>query len=115
MVFSNPEEEVFYKEADASCEFNVSSESDTAVSGKWTEDDAEMVPFRRLILFKAQKLPSIIEKVKNFIGYGFVFSFISLVMQLGSGYTIPVRWGDLMACSTTNSVRILALRILMKS
>lgn len=67
MIFSNPEEKIFYDECDLSLEFNVSSESDTGVSGRWTEDDVEMVPYRRLILFKAQKLPSIIQKVKQFV------------------------------------------------
>lgn len=68
MIFSNPEEKVFYDQCDVSFEFNVSSESDTGVSGKWTEDDVEMIPYRRLLLIKAQKLPSIIQEVKQFVG-----------------------------------------------
>lgn len=67
ILFSNPEEQIFYDECDGSLEFNVSSESDTGVSGKWSEDDVEMIPYRRLILIKAQKLPSIVQKVKQFV------------------------------------------------
>lgn len=67
IIFSNPEEQIFYDQCDVSFEFNVSSESDTAVSGKWTEDDVEMIPYRRLLLIKAQKLPSIVQQVKQFV------------------------------------------------
>lgn len=67
MIFSNPEEQIFYDESDVSFEFDVASQSDTGVSGKWTEDDVEMIPYRRLLLFQAQKLPNIIQKVKQFV------------------------------------------------
>lgn len=67
MMFSNSEEQVFYDESDVSFEFDISSQSDTGVDGKWTEDDVEMVPYRRVLLFKAQKLPSIIQKIKQLV------------------------------------------------
>lgn len=68
VVYSNPEEQVFVNEADLNFEFNVSTESDTGLTGKWTEDDVEMLPHRRVLIFSAQKFPSIVQKVKQFIG-----------------------------------------------
>ncbi|XP_033188964.1 protein BCCIP homolog isoform X1 [Bombus vancouverensis nearcticus] len=65
IVWSNPEEEIFAQEATISFEFSVEKESDSAVSGTWTESDDEMTPYRRVLLFEAFRLQSIIDRIKS--------------------------------------------------
>lgn len=67
ILWSNPEEEIFAEEATISFEFSVEKESDSGLSGTWTETDDEMIPYRRVLLFEATKLLSIIDKIKNHI------------------------------------------------
>ncbi|KAK1127578.1 hypothetical protein K0M31_004109 [Melipona bicolor] len=65
ILWSNPEEEIFAEEATVSFEFSVEKESDSALSGTWTESDDEMTPYRRVLLFEATKLQPIINKIKK--------------------------------------------------
>lgn len=65
ILWSNREEEIFAEEATISFEFSVEKDSDTGLSGMWTETDDEMVPYRRVLLFEASKLQSIIDKIKS--------------------------------------------------
>lgn len=67
VIWSNPEEEIFAEDATCSFEFSVEKESDSGLSGTWTEGDDEMVPYRRVLLFEATKLQSIIDKIKNHV------------------------------------------------
>lgn len=64
-IWSNPEEEIFAEEATVSFEFSVEKDSDSGLSGSWTEKDDEMTPYRRVLLFDAPKLRSIIDKIKS--------------------------------------------------
>ncbi|XP_076658602.1 protein BCCIP homolog [Halictus rubicundus] len=64
ILWSNPEEEIFAEEATFSFEMSVEKESDSGLSGSWTETDNEMVPYRRVLLFEASKLQPIIDKIK---------------------------------------------------
>ncbi|XP_011497256.1 PREDICTED: protein BCCIP homolog [Ceratosolen solmsi marchali] len=64
IIWSNPEEEIFAQEATCSFEFNVQKETDSALSGRWTENDYEMIPYRQVLLIKASKLQQILEKIK---------------------------------------------------
>lgn len=66
-VFSNAEEEIFAKDANVSFEFDVTAECDTGVGGKWTEGDAEMVPYRHVLFFAGNKFPNIVQKVKQYL------------------------------------------------
>ncbi|XP_014203369.1 protein BCCIP homolog [Copidosoma floridanum] len=68
VIWSNPEEEIFAEDAVCSFEFSVETESDNGLTGTWTEDDDELVSYRRVLLFEASKLPEIIRKVKSKIG-----------------------------------------------
>ncbi|XP_076044993.1 protein BCCIP homolog [Oratosquilla oratoria] len=63
VMWSNPEEEIFAEECLASFEYEV--KGDTGLGGDWEEDDAEYTPYRRVLLLKADKVPSIIHKVKQ--------------------------------------------------
>lgn len=65
--FANAEEEVFYNKAICSFEFDVSEESDTSVSGKWGEGDAEMIPFRKVLILNGKEFPSIVQNVRQFV------------------------------------------------
>lgn len=67
IIWSNQEEEIFADDAMCSFEFSVDKDTDSGLSGAWTEDDSEMTPFRRVMLFEAEKLPKIIEKVKTLL------------------------------------------------
>lgn len=65
VLWSNPEEEIFAENATVSFEFSVEEEADSGLSGKWTETDDEMTPYRRVLLFEASKLPSILHKIQD--------------------------------------------------
>lgn len=67
IIWSNPEEEIFAEEAEWSFEFSVEKDSDNALGGSWTETDCEMTPYKRVLIFKADKLSPIINKIKNHV------------------------------------------------
>ncbi|XP_076177996.1 protein BCCIP homolog [Ptiloglossa arizonensis] len=69
ILWSNPEEEIFAEEATFSFEFSVEKESDSGLSGTWTETDNEMIPYRRVLLFEATKLQQIIDKIKVHVSF----------------------------------------------
>ena len=48
-------------------EFSVRSESDSAVSGTWDEDDEQLDPKRRIALFPANRLPEMLASIKEFL------------------------------------------------
>jgi len=64
VVFSNPEEELIVGESELCIDYDVSSESDADLGGNW-EDGVEMTPWRRIVVFQAEKLESIIKSVKE--------------------------------------------------
>lgn len=66
-VYSNAEEEIFAREAQYSFDFNVVSESDTSVGGKWTEGDVEMIPHRKVLVIKGDQMEHIVQQVKLFL------------------------------------------------
>ncbi|KAJ8963534.1 hypothetical protein NQ317_015805 [Molorchus minor] len=66
-IFSNDEEELFAKAADISFDFSVAKESDTGLSGRWLTEDKQVTPYRRILIFKAEKLKTIITEVTAFV------------------------------------------------
>ncbi|RZC43064.1 BCIP domain containing protein, partial [Asbolus verrucosus] len=66
-TFSNDEEEIFHKKADCSFDYSVADKSDTGLTGNWQSEDKELVPYRRVILFKSDKFNSILNEIKNFV------------------------------------------------
>lgn len=62
-IFSNDEEELFSKEADISFDFSVANESDTGLGGRWLSEDKQVVPYRRILIFKADKLKNLVAQV----------------------------------------------------
>lgn len=67
VLWSNAEEEVIQELADCSFEFCVKQDSDSALGGKWHESDAEMTPWRKVLIFPASKLDDAINKVSNML------------------------------------------------
>lgn len=65
IFWSNPEEEIFAEEAAFSFEFSVELDTDSGLSGSWTESDKEMTPYRRVLLLEASKLQSVVDKIKD--------------------------------------------------
>lgn len=64
-TFVNEEEQIFFQEADFSFDFTVEKDKDNAVGGKWCDDDQEIIPYRKVVFFKAEKLNDIITKITN--------------------------------------------------
>ncbi|XP_043216679.1 protein BCCIP homolog isoform X1 [Amphibalanus amphitrite] len=62
-VWVNGEDEIFDKAAEASFEFSVAEETDTAVDGRWTDRDTLMTPYRRVLLLPAAALPPAIDEI----------------------------------------------------
>lgn len=66
--YSNGEEEILEKHANAWYDFSAERDAgDNTLSGNWTESDSTMVPHRKIVLFEATKLPSIIDAIKQLI------------------------------------------------
>ena len=66
MVFSNPEEELIVSESELCIDYDVSEETDNETGGNWC-DGVEMTPWRRIVVFTADKLDQIIRAVgENF-------------------------------------------------
>ncbi|KAL7302238.1 hypothetical protein TKK_0004911 [Trichogramma kaykai] len=65
IIWSNPEEEYFLDDALYSFEFSVQKDSDNGLTGEWEEDDCEMTPTRKVLIFEAEKLPHIVAKIKK--------------------------------------------------
>ncbi|XP_046383878.1 protein BCCIP homolog [Ischnura elegans] len=67
VIWSNPEEEVIDEEADYRFEFCVKDEAGSGLGGKWGEGDAEMIPYRRVLILRADRFEHAIAKVKAFV------------------------------------------------
>ncbi|XP_057668893.1 protein BCCIP homolog [Diorhabda carinulata] len=65
--FTNEEEEIFSKEADLTFDFCVANESDVGLGGKWLANDQQVIPYRRIVIFKADKLKNIVAKISTFV------------------------------------------------
>jgi len=64
VVFSNPEEELIVGESELCIDYDVSSETSNDIGGNWT-DGVEMTPWRRIVVFRAEKLDEIIRSVRE--------------------------------------------------
>lgn len=66
-IYSNGEEEILCEQCDASFEYSVQSETDSALSGHWLEGDTTLIPHRKVVVFESHKLLPIIESIKTVI------------------------------------------------
>lgn len=51
-----------------SFDFNVVNEADIGLGGKWLSEDKQVLPYRRVVFFKAENLRKIIEQIATFVG-----------------------------------------------
>merc|ERR1712111_257793 len=63
VVFSNPEEELIVSESELCIDYDVSGETENEVSVDF--DGVEMTPWRRIVVFTADKLDEIIRNVRQ--------------------------------------------------
>ena len=63
-MFSNPEEELIVQESELCIDYDVSGETDNDAVGV-DVDGVEMVPWRRIVVFSADKLDEIIKNVRT--------------------------------------------------
>merc|ERR1712241_1585046 len=64
VVFSNPEEELIVNESDLCIDYDVTGETENDMGGNWS-DGLEMTPWRRIVVFTADKLEEIIQNVRQ--------------------------------------------------
>ncbi|XP_061911336.1 protein BCCIP homolog [Entelurus aequoreus] len=66
-MFINAEEEFFYEHATLKFHFSVQADADTCLSGRWSFDDVPMKPFRTVMLIPADRMSSIMDKLKEYL------------------------------------------------
>ncbi|XP_061665624.1 protein BCCIP homolog isoform X2 [Syngnathoides biaculeatus] len=66
-VFINAEEEFFYEHAVSKFHFSVQEDADSCLSGRWSFEDVPMKPFRTVMLIPADRMPAIMDKLKEYL------------------------------------------------
>ncbi|KAM6897879.1 protein BCCIP homolog [Xenentodon cancila] len=66
-MFVNAEEEFFYEEAIIKFHYSVQEEADSCLSGRWSFDDVPMKPFRTVMLIPTDRMPAIMDKLKEYL------------------------------------------------
>ncbi|XP_041830124.1 protein BCCIP homolog [Melanotaenia boesemani] len=66
-IFVNAEEEFFYEQAILKFHYSVQEEADSCLSGRWSFDDVPMKPFRTVMLIPTDKMPAIMDKLKEYL------------------------------------------------
>ncbi|XP_037547422.1 protein BCCIP homolog [Nematolebias whitei] len=66
-LFVNAEEEFFYEQAALKFHFSVQEDADSCLSGRWSFDDVPMKPFRTVMMIPADKMPAIMDKLKEYL------------------------------------------------
>ncbi|XP_068610593.1 protein BCCIP homolog [Brachionichthys hirsutus] len=64
-TFINAEEEFFYEQAVVKFHYSVQGEADSCLGGRWSYDDVPMKPFRTVMLIPADRMPVIMDKLKE--------------------------------------------------
>ncbi|XP_072523355.1 protein BCCIP homolog [Salminus brasiliensis] len=67
LLFVNAEEEFFYEQAVARFNYSVQEEADSCIAGRWSFDDVPMKPFRTVSLIPMDRMPVIIDKLKEYL------------------------------------------------
>ncbi|KAF7661477.1 hypothetical protein LDENG_00260910 [Lucifuga dentata] len=67
IMFVNAEEEFFYEQALVKFHYSVQEEADSCLSGRWSFDDVPMKPFRTVMLIPADRMPAVMDKLKEFL------------------------------------------------
>ncbi|KAI4893583.1 hypothetical protein NFI96_021376 [Prochilodus magdalenae] len=67
VMFVNAEEEFFYEQAVAKFNYSVQEEADSCLAGRWSFDDVPMKPFRTVSLIPMDRMPVIMDKLKEYL------------------------------------------------
>ncbi|XP_066521710.1 protein BCCIP homolog [Hoplias malabaricus] len=67
LMFVNAEEEFFYEQAVAKFNYSVQEEADSCLTGRWSFDDVPMKPFRTVSLIPMDRMPAIMDKLKEYL------------------------------------------------
>ncbi|KAG9267466.1 BRCA2 and CDKN1A-interacting protein [Astyanax mexicanus] len=67
LLFVNAEEEFFYEQAVAKFNYSVQEEADSCLSGRWSFDDVPMKPLRTVSLIPMDRMPVILDKLKEYL------------------------------------------------
>ncbi|XP_056152619.1 protein BCCIP homolog isoform X2 [Lampris incognitus] len=67
VMFVNAEEEFFDEQATMKFHYSVQEEADSCLSGRWSFDDVPMKPFRTVMLIPADRMPAIMDKLKEYL------------------------------------------------
>ncbi|XP_028332467.1 protein BCCIP homolog [Gouania willdenowi] len=65
--FVNAEEEFFFEQAIIKFHYSVQEEADSCLSGRWSFDDVPMKPFRTVMLIPSDKMPAIMDRLKEYL------------------------------------------------
>lgn len=66
-IYTNEEEDIVDEYTDASFEYSAERETDSTLSGNWTESDSTLVPYRKVVIFESTKLPFVIDAIKSLV------------------------------------------------
>lgn len=66
IMFINAEDEILYRKAMVTFEYDVSDEGDILVAGKWREDDNQMTPYRTVMLIPWNQMEKITTEMEEF-------------------------------------------------
>ncbi|XP_067101412.1 protein BCCIP homolog [Osmerus mordax] len=67
LMFANAEEEFFYEQAAIKFNYSVQEETDSCLTGRWSFNDVPMKPYRTVMLIPADRMPAIMEKLKEYL------------------------------------------------
>ena len=98
-MFSNPEEELIVAESELCIDYDVSGETENEVSVDF--DGVEMTPWRRIVVFTADKLDDIIRNVRqNFPAGSQAWAIIRGRRVSGPSLVRPLLWRGLALLTT---------------
>ncbi|XP_078420986.1 protein BCCIP homolog [Cetorhinus maximus] len=67
LMFANAEDEFFYEQSVVTFSYSVQEESDSCLSGRWSFDDIPMKPLRTVMLIPADRINTIMDKLKEYL------------------------------------------------
>ncbi|XP_077206191.1 BRCA2 and CDKN1A-interacting protein [Paroedura picta] len=67
LMFSNAEEEFFYENSLLKFSYSVQEESDMCLGGRWSFEDTPMKPLRTVMIILADRINSIMNKLKEYL------------------------------------------------
>ncbi|MEQ2299606.1 hypothetical protein AMECASPLE_016901 [Ameca splendens] len=66
-MFINAEEEFFHEQAIIKFHYSVQEDADSCLSGRWSFDDVPMKPFRTVMVIPMDRMPAVMEKLKEYL------------------------------------------------